>query len=159
MATTEIQQLELSSPAFEDDGTIPAKYTCDGDGINPPIEIHNIPDDAETLALIVEDPDAPGGVFDHWLMWNIQPEDLIEENTIPGISGNNSAGKTGYHPPCPPKGSHRYYFHVYALDIELDLPVHVSKKDLKKAMESHILAEGTIMGRYERQGNNAAMDY
>jgi len=152
MATTEIQQLELLSPAFEDDGTIPAKYTCDGEGINPPLEIHHIPEDAESLALIVEDPDAPGGVFDHWLMWNIQPENLIEENTIPGISGTNSAGKTGYHPPCPPKGSHRYYFHVYALDSELDLPPHATKEKLKQAMESHILAEGVIMGRYERQG-------
>jgi Raf kinase inhibitor-like YbhB/YbcL family protein len=152
MATTAIRQLELSSPAFEDDGDIPAKYTCDGDGINPPLKIHNIPDDAETLALIVEDPDAPGGVFDHWLMWNIQPEDLIDENTIPGISGTNSAGKTGYHPPCPPKGSHRYYFHVYALDIELDLTPHASKENLKQAMKSHILAEGVIMGRYERKG-------
>ncbi|MFL5747873.1 MAG: YbhB/YbcL family Raf kinase inhibitor-like protein [Niastella sp.] len=152
MATTAIRQLELSSTAFEDDGNIPAKYTCDGEGINPPLTINNIPDDAETLALIVEDPDAPGGVFDHWLMWNIQPEDLIEENTLPGISGTNSAGKTGYHPPCPPKGSHRYYFHVYALDIELDLPPHTFKESLRKAMESHILAEGVIMGRYERKG-------
>jgi len=151
MATTEIQQLELLSPAFEADDIIPVKYTCDGEGINPPLEIHNIPDDAETLALIVEDPDAPGGTFDHWLMWNIQPVDLIDENTIPGISGTNSAGKTGYHPPCPPKGVHRYYFHVYALDSELDLAPHASKENLLQAMKSHILAEGTIMGRYERQ--------
>ena len=152
MATTAIQQLELTSPVFENDENIPAKYTCDGDGVNPPIMINNIPEDAETLALIVEDPDAPGGVFDHWLMWNIQPEDLIEENTIPGISGTNSAGKTGYHPPCPPNGSHRYYFHVYALDVELDLSPQSLKEELKQAMESHILAEGVIMGRYERPG-------
>jgi Raf kinase inhibitor-like YbhB/YbcL family protein len=154
MATTATRQLELSSPAFEADDIIPAKYTCDGEGINPPLKIHNIPDDAETLALIVEDPDASGGTFDHWLMWNIQPVDLIDENTIPGISGNNSAGKTGYHPPCPPNGIHRYYFHVYALDSELDLTPQSSKENLKQAMESHILAEGTIMGRYERQAKD-----
>ncbi|AEV98020.1 phosphatidylethanolamine-binding protein [Niastella koreensis] len=152
MAKTATRQLELSSPAFKADGDIPARYTCDGEGINPPMHIGNLPEDVHTLALIVEDPDAPGGTFDHWLVWNIQPVAVIHEHANPGISGNNSAGKTGYHPPCPPKGSHRYYFHVYALDRELDLEPGESKESLQKAMKSHILAEGTIMGRYERQG-------
>lgn len=152
MATTATRQLELSSPAFKADGNIPAEYTCDGEGINPPLKINKIPENTHTLALIVEDPDAPGGTFDHWLVWNIKPAAAINENSNPGISGNNSAGKTGYHPPCPPKGSHRYYFHVYALDSELDLMPGESKESLQQAMKSHILAEGTIMGRYERRG-------
>jgi len=151
MATTAIRQLELSSPAFKAEGTIPAQYTCDGEGINPPLRINKIPENAQTLALIVEDPDAPNGTYDHWVVWNIKPVSNIAENSNPGISGNNSAGKTGYHPPCPPKGAHRYYFHVYALDRELDLMHGESKESLQRAMKSHILAEGTIMGRYERQ--------
>lgn len=151
MATTAIGQLEISSAAFQADGNIPAQYTCDGEGINPPLQIKNIPENTQSLALIVEDPDAPKGTYDHWVVWNIKPSPHIQEHSNPGISGNNSAGKTGYHPPCPPNGSHRYYFHVYALDRELDLMHGDSKESLQKAMKPHILAEGAIMGRYERQ--------
>src|ERR1700710_1594086 len=92
----------ISSPAFENGGTIPSQYTCDGDEINPPLNIANIPHGAQTLALIVEDPDAPRGTFDHWLVWNVPRTGRINENTSPGISGTNGAGKTGYHGPCPP---------------------------------------------------------
>lgn len=150
MKTTAIAQLDISSPAFQQEGNIPAKYTCDGEGINPPLEIGNIPEDTQTLAIIVEDPDAPNGTYDHWVVWNIKPAAVIHENSNPGISGNNSSGKTGYHPPCPPTGTHRYYFHVFALNSHLDLTPGGPKENLQQAMEAHILAQGTIMGTYKR---------
>lgn len=150
MAASETGNLTISSSAFENEGKIPSKYTCDGEEINPPLKIAGIPDGTQALAVIVEDPDAPKGTFDHWIMWNIPPRGIIKENTIPGISGHNSAGKTGYHGPCPPSGSHRYYFHVFALDTELDIKAGSEKKVLQQAMEPHILAKGSLMGRYER---------
>ena len=150
MATKKPGSLIISSSAFENEGSIPAKYTCEGEEINPPLHVDNIPDDTQTLAIIVEDPDAPKGTFDHWLVWNIPPEGSIEENRIPGISGINGAGKTGYYGPCPPSGSHRYYFHVFALDKSLDVEAGIRKGALQKAMEPHILAKGSFMGRYQR---------
>ncbi|WP_207514987.1 YbhB/YbcL family Raf kinase inhibitor-like protein [Longitalea luteola] len=150
MKTTAIAQLTISSPAFGNEENIPSKYTCNGDGINPPLEIKNIPEGTQTLAIIVEDPDAPNGIYDHWVVWNIKPTNIIPENSNPGISGNNSAGKTGYHPPCPPTGTHRYYFHVFALDHHLDLIPGGPKEKLQEAMEAHILASGTIIGTYKR---------
>lgn len=151
MAPTATLQLEVTSPAFTYEQIIPAKYTCDGDGVNPPLQIHNIPDNTHSMALIVEDPDAPKGTYDHWIVWNIRPTNAIRENSNPGISGNNSAGKTGYHPPCPPSGSHRYYFHIYALDTRLNLEAGATKDMLHQAMKPHILAKATIIGRYEKQ--------
>jgi len=142
--------LLISSPAFQHEEFIPSKYTCDGENINPSLEIDHIPEGTETLALIMEDPDAPKGTFDHWLLWNIFPKSPIMENSIPGISGTNGAGKTGYHGPCPPSGSHRYYFYVFALDAKLDLEVGADKKALQEAMKPHILAKGNLMGRYQR---------
>lgn len=149
-ATGEPAQLEVSSPAFRHEGMIPAKYTCDGEEINPPLRIDGIPDGTQTLVLIVEDPDAPKGIFDHWLAWNIPPTGYIDEKTVPGISGVNSGGKTGYHPPCPPSGQHRYYFYVFALDDSLDLKAGQGKEILQEAMAPHILAKGTLMGRYKK---------
>ena len=96
MANTESKDLIVSSTAFDDGANIPTKYTCEGEDINPPLQIENIPQGTKTLALIMEDPDAPGGTFDHWLAWNIPPENAIEENRTTGISGTNSAKKTGY---------------------------------------------------------------
>jgi Raf kinase inhibitor-like YbhB/YbcL family protein len=148
----EIGNFTITSSAFKNEESIPSKYTCDGEDFNPPLQVNNIPESAETLAIIVEDPDAPNGTFDHWLTWNIPAENPIEENRIPGISGTNSAGKTGYHGPCPPSGEHRYYFHVFALDSSLDLEVGVDKKALWEAMEPHIVAQGTLMGRYRKKG-------
>ena len=147
----ETKELKISSPAFNNEGKIPSKYTCDGEGINPSLRIENLPEDTKTLALIVEDPDAPDGVFDHWIVWNINPLAKIEEQSHPGTSGVNSAGKSGYHPPCPPDGSHRYYFFVYALNAALDLLAGGDKKELQAAMKGHILAKGSLMGRYERR--------
>ena len=144
--------LIISSSAFKNEGVIPSKYTCDGEEINPPLNVENIPEGTQTLAIIVEDPDAPKGVFDHWLVWNIPPESIIEENRVPGISGKNGAGKTGYYGPCPPSGYHRYYFHVFALDNSLDLDGTSDKKALLAAMKPHVLAKGTLMGKYKKKG-------
>lgn len=146
----ETVKLKITSPAFEYDGNIPAKYTCDGEEVNPPLFIDGIPEEAITMALIVEDPDAPKGIFDHWVVWNIDPISPIDENSRPGISGKNSAGKTGYHGPCPPDGVHRYYFYLFALDTEIDLPAGTDKEALRRAMEGHIVAHGSTMGRYKR---------
>jgi len=148
---TASRKLIVSSSAFTEGGDIPSLYTCDGQGINPPLQIGQIPEDAVTLALIMEDPDAPNGTFDHWLVWNIERTATIQEGRNPGINGTNSAGKTGYIGPCPPSGSHRYYFHVYALDAHVKLAAGANKQGLMDAMESHILAEGSIMGRYKKQ--------
>jgi Raf kinase inhibitor-like YbhB/YbcL family protein len=147
--------LVISSPAFQHEGDIPSKYTCDGEGINPPLQIEKIPENTVSLAIIMEDPDAPKGTFDHWLLWNISPGSHIMENSIPGISGTNSADKTGYHGPCPPSGSHRYYFYVFALDAELDLEAGAGKRKLQEAMRPHVLAKGSIMGRYQRSDKSS----
>lgn len=143
--------LIITSTAFTHEGDIPVRYTCDGEGINPPLTIAHIPEHAKSLAIIAEDPDAPKGTFDHWVVWNIDPGTTISEDTNPGISGNNGAGKTGYHPPCPPSGIHRYFFYVYALDAALDLPVGADKETVKLTMQPHIIAGGSIMGRYSRK--------
>lgn len=152
MINTKQQVLTISSTAFQNETDIPARYTCDGEDINPPLTVADMPEEARTLAIIMEDPDAPKGTFTHWLVWNIPVSHHIKEQTNPGISGNNSAGKTGYHGPCPPSGSHRYYFHVYALNDHLDLPVGADRVSLEKSMADHILAQGSIMAHYERKG-------
>jgi Raf kinase inhibitor-like YbhB/YbcL family protein len=150
MASNQPGELLVSSPAFKQEGSIPLKYSCEGEEINPPLNIANIPHGTQTLALIVEDPDAPKGTFVHWVAFNIPPFTNIKENSVPGISGINGAGMTGYHGPCPPSGSHRYYFTVYALDAELDLKAGSDKKALLDAMAQHILAKGSLMGRYQK---------
>jgi len=144
-----MKELTLKSPAFEANQKIPKKYTCEGEGISPPLTIEGVPSEAITLALICEDPDAVSGTFDHWVAWNI-PEftTQIEENKPLGTEGLNSARENGYHAPCPPSGSHRYIFKVYALDTKLDLSLNSRKKDLEKAMECHVLAKGQLIGLY-----------
>lgn len=148
---TETQALEVFSTVFSHNGHIPSEYTCDGKDINPPIEVNKIPEGTRTLALIMEDPDAPRGVFDHWLVWNISPNEAIAEDANPGIPGLNDFGKTGYGGPCPPSGVHRYFFKVYALDTTLELLAGADKKSLLQAMQGHILAEGAVMGLYQRK--------
>ncbi len=143
--------LVVESPEISQNGHIPLQYTCDGENINPPIAVSNIPEATKTLALVMEDPDAPGGTFTHWLLWNISPEDKITEKTSLGVSGINSFGKTGYGGPCPPSGTHRYYFKVYALDKELTIVAGEDKNSLLEAMEGHILATGELMSRYSRK--------
>ncbi|MEM2111536.1 MAG: YbhB/YbcL family Raf kinase inhibitor-like protein [Candidatus Bathyarchaeia archaeon] len=146
-----MKELTVMSPVFENNGFIPAKYTCDGDDVNPPLKIEGLPSGTQSLVLIVDDPDAPMGTWDHWIVWNIKPLEKIEENSVPGIEGLNSFNKHSYGGPCPPSGTHRYYFKVYALDTKLNLNPNSRKKDVEKAMEGHILAKGEIVGRYRRR--------
>lgn len=152
MATdTNTRLLKIDSPVFKNEELIPSRYTCEGEDINPPLLIGDIPAKAKTLALIMEDPDAPNGTFDHWLLWNIPVAPRIDENSNPGISGKNGFGKTGYGGPCPPSGTHRYFFHVYALDVELDLDAGSDKKTLLDALDNHVLAMGELMGKYQKK--------
>ena len=146
-----MKDLPIKSPAFEFGKPIPKKYSCDGQDINPPLTIEGISKEAKTLVLIVDDPDAPSGTFDHWIVWNIPAStSKIDENTVPGKEGMNSARQPGYMGPCPPAGTHRYFFKVYALDTELSLGIASKKKDVEKAMQGHILAKGELMGLYSR---------
>lgn len=142
--------LIVKSSAFEDNGFIPAKYTCDGEGINPPLTIGNLPQDAKSIALIIDDPDAPSGTFDHWVIWNIPPQDRIAENTAPGVEGKNGKKENRYSGPCPPSGTHHYHFKIYALDTMLDLHDNTDKKSLLRAMDGHILASGELIGLYSK---------
>jgi Raf kinase inhibitor-like YbhB/YbcL family protein len=143
--------LNVKSPVFEDNKSIPSKYSCDGDEVNPPLTIEGIPPATKTLALVVDDPDAPMGTFDHWIVWNIPPEGKITENSVPGTQGLNSGRQQGYIGMCPPSGTHRYFFKVYALDVNLDLkPNQTRKKDLEKAIQGHILVKGELIGLYRR---------
>lgn len=144
--------LTIGSPEFKHEGYIPMKYTCEGKNINPPVTVDGIPDKTISLVLIVEDPDAPGGIFDHWAVWNIRPTETIKEDSMPGMVGKNSKGEYRYTGPCPPSGTHRYFFKVYALDTLLDLDEDVDKKMIEQALHDHVLAYGEMMGLYKRHG-------
>ncbi|PWT70729.1 MAG: YbhB/YbcL family Raf kinase inhibitor-like protein [Bacteroidetes bacterium] len=146
-----IFSLKIKSTAFRNGGDIPKKYSCHGDNINPPIEINDYPRETESLAIIVEDPDAPNGTFDHWVTWNIPVNDLIPENYPAKEQGNNGRNKIGYTGPCPPSGRHRYFFKIYALDCLVDLPQGSTKHDLLKEMKDHILAGGELMGYFSAE--------
>ncbi len=150
--------IKIKSPAFVPGGKIPGKYTCDGMDISPPLIWTSGPEGTKTFALICDDPDAPMGTWVHWVLFNL-PADIIElrENVQPGRElergakqGMNDFRKIGYGGPCPPGGTHRYYFKLYALDTEINLEAGATKSELLEAMEDHILAEGQLMGRYER---------
>ena len=145
--------MKLTSPAFENNQLIPKKYTCDGKDINPPLQISEVPAGTKTLVLIVDDPDAPMGTWVHWVVWNISPETtLIEENSVPqgSIQGVNDFNKNSYGGPCPPSGTHRYYFKLYALNTELSLSSSARKEDVEKAMEGAILEKAELIGLYRR---------
>jgi Raf kinase inhibitor-like YbhB/YbcL family protein len=144
-------ELTVKSSAFNHNQQIPRTYTCDGKGINPPLTIEGTPKEAKTLALVFEDPDATIGTFDHWVVWNIPASTgKIEEDSAPGTEGLNSGREIGYYPPCPPYGTHRYIFKVYALDVELGLNARSRKQDVEKAMQGHVLAKGELIGLYSR---------
>jgi len=147
-----LSQLTVKSPAFEHNKAIPEKYTCKGENTNPPLTIGGIPQKTKSIALIMDDPDAPSGTFDHWVVWDIPPQTTtIAEHTAPGKEGVNSAQEHGYHGPCPPPGKpHRYFFKVYALDTQLGLGANSRKKDVEKAMQGHILAKGELIGLFRR---------
>lgn len=150
--------IEVTSAAFENGGMIPSKYTCDGADVSPPISWAGIPEGTKSISLICDDPDAPMGTWVHWVLYDLKPdisqlpEGIPASDTVVGGAkqGTNDFRKIGYGGPCPPSGTHRYFFKVYALDKMLNLKPGARKRDLLKAMEGHILAEGQLMGRYSR---------
>lgn len=146
--------MKLSSPAFQNNQLIPSKYTCDGDNISLPLEISEVPANTLSLVLINNDPDAPGGDWVHWLVWNIEPatKDLAE-NSVPtgAVEGITSFGRPGYGGPCPPSGTHRYFFKLYALDIKLDISTNSNKASLEAMMKNHILGQAELIGLYGRK--------
>lgn len=146
-------EFKLSSPAFSNGSQIPSKYTCDGENVNPHLIIHGIPPKTRSLALIVEDPDAPAGLYTHWVMWNVNPElKEIREHTVPhgALEGINTSGEAGYTGPCPPSGTHRYFFRVFALDARITLSENSDRGALESAMEQHVIATAELMGTYSR---------
>jgi hypothetical protein len=150
-------KMNLESTDFRDGEKIPARFTCDGKNISPQLSWSDFPEKTKTFALIVEDPDAPGGTFVHWVVYNIPSnvtslaEGVSAENLPEGTKqGTNHFGDSDYGGPCPPSGTHRYYFKLYALDIEVHLKPGAGRRDLLKVMEGHILAEAQMMGKYER---------
>lgn len=151
-----MEQFKLKTSAFKEGELIPPKYTCDGEDVNPLLEIRNVPPETKSLALIMDDPDASRGVpFDHWLVWNIDPKtQYISEDNLPhgAVQGANSWGKPRYGGPCPPKGkpAHHYMFTLYALNEMLQLPTNSTKDELLRAMEQHIIQHTSIVGMYGR---------
>lgn len=145
--------LQISSPAFQNGGMIPAQYTCTREGNSPPLTFAHIPSGTKSLVLIMLDPDAPKRPFTHWVVWNIDPSiQKIDINHLPihSLQGRNDSNGIGYTGPCPPTGIHRYYITIFALDQLLNLPVGTSKAVVEKEMQHHILAQGTLMGRYQQ---------
>ncbi len=154
----EAVSFELTSPHFQDGDSIPSAFSCDGQDVSPELNWEGTPPDTASLALILDDPDAPGGTWDHWVVFNIpadrtglsdgiEPRERLEDGSVHGF---NSWGQLGYGGPCPPDGTHRYMFQLYALDMMLDLPVGASKAELLQAIEGHILGEVVLMGTYTR---------
>ena len=149
----------IESSAFMENQSIPSKYTCDGLNVSPPLAWKNIPEGTKSIVLISDDPDAPAGVWVHWVCYDIAPavtalpENIPQADTLPqgGKQGMNDFNNVGYGGPCPPSGTHRYFFKIYALDRELGLPVGKSKKDIERAMKGHILAQGQLIGTYSRR--------
>jgi Raf kinase inhibitor-like YbhB/YbcL family protein len=151
--------LTINSPAFIEGGMIPKKFTCDDSDISPTLEIKGVPEGTKSLALIADDPDAPVGIWVHWVLYNLPPDTKILDEAMPKDSvlkngarqGVTDFGRPGYGGPCPPGGTHRYFFKVYALDTMLTVAGKATKKDLESAMKGHILTEGRLMGKYARQ--------
>jgi len=144
------KQLKIASDAFGENNFIPAKYSCEDIDVNPPLNIENIPEEAKCLAIIVDDPDARTSTWVHWVAWNIPVTHHIKENNLHGVQGVNDFGRQRYNGPCPPKGTHHYYFKIYALDSLLDIPEGSAKAELEKAMSDHIIAFGELIGLYAR---------
>ena len=152
-------EIKIKSPAFEEGGVIPRKYTCDGPNVSPPLTWTAVPTETKSLAIICDDPDAPMGTWVHWVVFNLPinvtelPENIPAQKTLSNGAkqGITDFQEIGYGGPCPPSGTHRYYFKLYALDTEINLDAGITKKQLLKAMEGHILAEGQLMGKYKRK--------
>ena len=152
--------MQLTSTAFTDGAPIPAKYTCEGQDVSPPLKWSGVPAEAKSLALIADDPDAPVGTWVHWVLYDLPPavaelsEDVPKTQTLRGGArqGHNDFNRPGYGGPCPPPGKpHRYFFKLYALDKTLDLQPGATKKDLERAMADHLLAQAQLMGTYQRR--------
>ena len=146
--------MKLNTPAFTEGGTIPQKYARQGSNLNPPLHLEDIPERARSLAVIVDDPDAPKGTFNHWILYNLDPKTRdIKEGAVPVMAtqGRNDFGEVEYDGPQPPSGEHRYFFKAFALDSVLDVPRGAKRQELEKAMEGHVLDEATLMGRYAKQ--------
>jgi Raf kinase inhibitor-like YbhB/YbcL family protein len=151
-------QIKVTSAAFEEGGVIPAEYTCDGRNVSPPIAWEGVPPRAKTIALVADDPDAPRGTWVHWVLFNLPAGERGLAEGVPATEtlasgarhGKNDFGGAGYGGPCPPSGTHRYYFKLYALDAALNLPSGATKEQLLKALEGHVVGEGQLMGRYQR---------
>jgi Raf kinase inhibitor-like YbhB/YbcL family protein len=164
-AGKEKYMFQLKSNAFSAEGTIPARFTCEGENISPDLDWSGAPQGTRTFALVLHDPDAPrSGGYTHWVVFNIPatvthlPEDVPKTAELPvgGVQGKNDDGSIGYTGPCPPSGTHRYYFHLYAVDRELELKAGASKEQLEDAIRGHILAEAEFMGRYKKGAGKAA---
>jgi Raf kinase inhibitor-like YbhB/YbcL family protein len=145
--------MKITSSAFHEGGSIPSKFTCDGSDTSPPVQITDVPAETKSLVLIADDPDAPGGLFTHWLVWNMPPQtSSIAEGSAPkGVQGANDFGKSGYRGPCPPPGTHRYSFKIFALDRELELHAGAKRSQVDAAMKGHVIARGELVGRYARK--------
>ena len=146
--------LEVSSSAFAEETMIPSKYTCEGINVNPPIQIGKIPSNTKSLAVIVDDPDAPVNTWTHWIAWNIPVTHLIKENTSVGTAGMNDFQHCRYEGPCPFSGKHRYHFKVFALDTVLSLPIGSRINSLEKSMSGHIIGFGETTGIYQKKNND-----
>jgi Raf kinase inhibitor-like YbhB/YbcL family protein len=146
-------KMKITSSAFQQGGNIPKQFTCDGADTSPALQIEGTPAEAKSLALIVDDPDVPSGLFTHWIAWNIDPKTTsIAEGSAPnGVQGKNDFGKSGYGGPCPPSGTHRYFFKIFALDRQLDLPAGAKRTQLDAAMKGYVIAQGELMCKYSRQ--------
>jgi hypothetical protein len=146
-------RVKVTSSAFQEGGNIPSKFTCDGSNSSPPLQISGVPSEAKSLVLIADDPDAPGGLFTHWLVWNIPPQtNSIAAGSAPkGVHGANDFGKSDYGGPCPPPGTHRYSFKIFALDRELDLRSGAKRSQVDTAMKGHVITQGELVGRYSRK--------
>ena len=146
--------MRIESPSFQNNQPIPKKYACDGEDINPPLIVSDVPPEAKSLVLIVDDPDAPRGAWVHWTLWNIPPQPMeILENSVPNgaVEGLTDFGRSGYGGPCPPLGTHHYFFKLYALDTILIIPSSIRAGDLEKAIDGHILDQAELVGLYSRE--------
>lgn len=146
--------MTITSSAFQNNAPIPSKYTCDGEDILPPLSISGVPIDAKSLAIIVDDPDAPVGTWVHWVVYNIDPKTTeIRQGFVlsNSVEGKNSAGTNAFHGPCPPSGTHRYFFKLYALDCLLEKNEDVTKQELEEKIKNHILAFAELIGFYKRK--------
>lgn len=148
MTAVDYKVLKLSSTSFNDNGKIPIRYSGYGQNVNPEINIQGIPEEAKSLAIIVDDPDAPGRTFCHWVIWNIPVTHHIKENESRGTTGMNDFSHHHYDGPCPPSGTHRYYFKIYALDCILNIPVSSDKLNLEQAMSDHVIGFGILTGYF-----------